>query len=364
MTWFGAVAGVALLCVVVAGYLIWYFHWEEKNTAGMAYYGRSPEARRAFKARVRLLSKPMLPAVHLLAVAGRQQRTMPAVDYDGVWGPPKVSSPDTFLRARHYRPRPEDVFVATQMRSGTTWMQQLVYQVVTRGRGGFNDPRRSNLYAISPWIEGANSVSVADAPVVGARPARIIKTHLPASHCPYDASAKYIYVARHPVACFASIVDFTRTMAGPLVPPIENMAAWFTSDRMYWLPWPIHVDGWWQLAQRRENVLFVHFDEMTRDLPAVIDRLAALLAVPLTPQERLDVASRCTFDYMTAHGDCFEMAPPTMFSVAGGRFLKRGSARRDEDVTPAIRRQILGYCRHSLSGRPYPAERFFTDLAN
>jgi hypothetical protein len=66
---------------------------------------------------------------------------------------------------------------------------------------------------------------------------------------------------------------------------------------------------------------------------------------------------------MKDHEEWFEMAPPTMFSVRGGEYLKRGTAHRDEEVPPAIRQQILAYCRTALAGARYPAARFYRDLA-
>ena len=84
------------------------------------------------------------------------------------------ATPAVFDRARRYRPRSEDVFVVTQMRCGTTWMQQLVYQIVTRGAGDFDDHGHRHLYAISPWIDAVNSVSIDAAPLLGERPTRII----------------------------------------------------------------------------------------------------------------------------------------------------------------------------------------------
>lgn len=362
MNWFGAAATLALLLAVEVAYVAWYFRWESQNTAGMAYYGRSPEARRSLKRRIRVLSLPIIPVLRTLAAIGRSRLTMPVFNYEGVSGPPKVSTPAAFAQARQYVPQPEDVFVATQMRSGTTWMQQVVYQVVTHGRGNFSQPGQTHLYALSPWIEAVNSVTVAAAPVIGDRPSRIIKTHLPASHCPYSADAKFVYVARHPVSCFASIMDFNRALLGPLVPPVDTMAAWFTSDAMYWRPWPQHVEGWWRWSMDRNNVLFVHFEEMKRDLPSVIDRVASFLDVDLTAGERQLVAERCSFAYMHDHEEFFEMAPPTMFSVSGGRFLTSGEDTRDKDVTPAVRQRILDYCRDSLKGGTYPASQFYPDL--
>ncbi len=361
MTWFWAAAAVAALCVTYLVYLAWYFQWETQHTTGLSYYGLPLAGRRALKRRIKWFSGPVRPLVRLLAAATRGRSTMPAFEHEGVAGPTKVSSAEVFERARRYAPRPEDVFVATQMRCGTTWMQQVVYEIVTRGRGDF-DGHDGHLYAISPWIDAVNSVPVQDAPLVGDRPTRIIKTHLPTALCPYSPDARYIYVARHPVSCFASILDFNRSMIGPLLPPVDTMVDWFCSERMYWGSWPRHVDGWWRWAQQHDNVLFVHFEDMKRDFAAVRNRVAEFLGCPLTADEQRRVDERCSFRYMQDHEESFEMAPPTMFSVAGGRFMARGTAARHDDVSPAVRDRILNFCRESLRDAAYPGSRHYPDL--
>jgi hypothetical protein len=363
MSWVGVTVAAALLLIASVLYLVLYLRWEGKRTGGMAYYGQPLAARRALKRRIFWYSLPARPLIRLLAMAVRKRSTMPAFDYEGVSGPTKVSSPEVFERAKNYRPRPEDVFVVTQMRSGTTWMQQLVYEIVTRGQGDLSDQGHGHLYATSPWIDAVNSVPLEDAPLVGQKPTRIIKSHLPTVLCPFSEQARYIYVARHPVSCFASIVDFNRSMLGPLLPPITTLVDWFCSDRMYWLPWPRHVDGWWQWAESRDNVLFVHYEEMKGDFAAVRDRIARFLGYSLTADEQRRVDERCSFQYMKDHEEFFEMAPPTMFSVAGGQFIATGKESRHEDVTPAIRERILEYCRQALTGCEYPAGRFYPDLA-
>ncbi|HEX5070058.1 MAG TPA: sulfotransferase domain-containing protein [Vicinamibacterales bacterium] len=363
MTWFGAVLAVAVLVLADVLYVVWYFRWEARQTSGMAYFGRPLAERRALKRRIRWLSFPARPLLVFVAIVFRRQLTMPFFEFEGVAGPRKASGPEIFERAKHYRPKPEDVFVATQMRCGTTWMQQIVYEIVHRGQGDPQQRGHGHLYAISPWIDATNSVSMADAPVVGERPTRLIKTHLPTRLCPYSAEARYIYVARHPVGCFASIVDFNRSMAGPMAPPIEVQRAWYCSDHMYWLPWPAHVDGWWRWSAERDNVLFVHFEEMKRDLGAVVDRVAGFLGCALTPEARARIVDRSRFEYMRDHEEFFEMAPPTMYSVSGGKFMASGKEKRHEDVTPDVRGKILEYCRQALTGSAYPIERFYPDVA-
>jgi aryl sulfotransferase len=361
MTWIGVAVGAGLLlCLAGVVYLTVYLRWEAGETGGNAYYRRPLAERRSLKRRMRRYSLPALPMVHLFAALSRKRATMPTFQFEGVSGPPRVSSPEIFGRAKAYAPRPEDIFVVTQMRCGTTWMQQIVHEIVTRGQGSWG--KDGHLYATSPWIDAANSVSLEEAPLVGQPPARVIKCHLPTELCPYSGRARYIYVARHPVSCFASIVDFNRSMLGPLLPPVATLADWFCSDKMYWRPWPEHVEGWWRWAEQRDNVLFVHFEEMTENFEAVCDRVVAFLGYDLTAPERRRVAEHCSFEYMKRNEEYFEMAPPTMFSVAGGQYMASGKANRHEDVPPAIRQQITEYCRRAMADGTYPARRFYPDL--
>jgi hypothetical protein len=351
-----------LLLIANLLYFAWYQRWEWRHTSGMAYYGKTLPERRALKERIRRYSRLATPIVKFLALGNREKAIMPVFEYQGVCGPPKVSSPEVFKRAQTYQPQPEDVFVATQMRCGTTWMQQVVYEIVNRGQGDLSDSGHGHLYAICPWIDGINSVSLEEAPLVGEKRTRIIKTHLPAKLCPYSEQAKYIYVTRHPVSCFASSVDFNRTLLGPFMPSMDKMVDWFCSDRMYWQPWPEHVAGWWQWAQSRDNVLFIRYEDMKADFAAVLDQVATFLGYQLTVDEKQRVTEKCSFHYMKDNEELFEMSPPNMFSVARGQFMTSGKENRYEDVTPTIRYHILDYCRQALKDGEYPAQRFYLEL--
>jgi hypothetical protein len=362
MNWVAAAAGAGLLLAANVAYAAWYFQWEARHTSGASYFGRPLAERRSLKRRIRRYSLPAVPFIRVMSLLARRRGDLPGFEFKGVCGPMRVSSPETFDRASRYVPQPEDVFVATQMRCGTTWMQQVVYQIVTRGRGEY-DGGFSHIYGASPWIDALHGVPLEQAPLLGTPPTRIIKTHLPVELCPYSPAARYIYVARHPVSCFASIVDFNRTMIGPFLPPVDALADWYCSDRMYWLPWVRHVDGWWRWSQRYDNVLFVHYEDMLRDFDGVLARIAAFLGHSLDAEDQARIAERCSFRYMKQHEEFFEMTPPTMFSVTGGHFMASGREARHEDVTPEIKRRILDSCRNALAGAEYPAATFYPDLA-
>jgi Sulfotransferase domain len=210
-------------------------------------------------------------------------------------------------------------------------------------RGDLGDAGHRSLAAMSLWIDGGVSVPVERFPLIGERKARLIKTHLPTDVCPYGEQARHIYVARDPVACFASCVDFLTWQYGWLTPSRRDLLDWYCSDRMWWRPWPDHVDGWWRWAQERSNVIFVRYEELLADLPAAVDRIAEFLETPLGAAERRAVGTKSGFDYMKQHEMRFEMSPPGPFSVPGeAKFLAYGG-ERGLDGSAVERQRILEF---------------------
>ncbi len=339
--------------------------WGDQRTRGLRYYGRRAAERETFKRLLYLHSIALSPIIWLLSRVSRFTFRNGSFSYRGVAGPKGNCSVDSFRRAAQYKPSAGDVFVATQMRCGTTWMQHIVYQVLTRGTGDLSGAGTA-LYAVSPWLESLKTVATDDAPLVGTqRPSRIIKTHLPTQLCPYNAEAKYIYVTRHPLSCFASCMDFVSTNLGPFVPPPEDFEAWFRSDElMWWGTWPAHVRGWWEWSQRRANVLFVCFEEMRKDLPATVWQVAEFLQIErLGDEELAQIAHKCSFDYMREHADAFEMNPPHLLQ-SWAAFFVGGKADRHKEVPEALRQRILTFCSSEMVGSSFPLRRFYADVAD
>ncbi len=351
------VVGLFGFLVVEFIYLAVVLRWEDEKTRGLAYYGLPAVQRDQFKQTLRRHAILLSPILRLLGRFSDGALAKATFRVKGVAGPKGTCSPESFERGLAYQAQAEDVFVVTQMKCGTTWMQHLVYEILQRGNGDLVASGTA-LYAVSPWLEALKSVSVDDAPLIGAeRPSRIIKTHLPASLCPFDPSAKYIYVARHPVSCFASCVDFLHTNMGAFAPRLDEAERWYCSDElMWWGTWPAHVDGWWQRSKQNDNVLFVHFEAMKRDLPGVTRQVAGFLGLAaLTEAELARVLTKCSFEYMQRHGDAFEMGPPHILATEAKLFVK-GTADRHKDVPQEVRRRILSWCSEEMTRRDVPLE--------
>ncbi len=355
---------IAAVVVVPAGlglYLWLSFRWLRNQTRGDRYFGRPIAERRELKSQIAKRARVFVPIVAAL------NRVTPTPSFDrtyrGVAFNPIICPRDTFEAATRYQPEAGDIFVATQMKCGTTWMQQVVYELLCGGNGDLSDSGHRHMYALSPWIESGASVSMQAAPRVGSAQNRIIKTHFSTRLCPYADDARYIYVARHPVACFASCMDFIRLLGGPMAPPAQKFLETFCSDKMWWQSWPDHVAGWWDWSIDRPNVLFVHYEDMLEDLGAQVDRVAAFLDTTPTPDERSEVIRKSRFAYMKEHEEVFEMAAPNYFSMAGGSFFTSGKADRVKDVGPVEREYIHAYCRKQMAGSAYPLGRFYPDVA-
>src|SRR5213593_4848538 len=89
-----------------------------------------------------------------------------------------LASEESLRRGISFRPRPMDVLIATYPKCGTTWLQQIVHGLRTRGSMDFDE-----ITAVVPWIELAFDLGTdLDAPQV-AQP-HAFKTHLPLTEVP------------------------------------------------------------------------------------------------------------------------------------------------------------------------------------
>ena len=365
MTWLiGGLVAIVALYIAMGVYLATVVKWEDEQTVGLKYYGRSLADRERFKRSLARHASVLSPMLWLNGRTVRLDFRRARIQYKGVSAPAGSCSVESFQRAEAYQPAPEDIFVVTQMKCGTTWMQNVVYEILHRGKGTLVETGTA-MYAVSPWLEGRRSVPVEQAPLLGTeRPSRIIKTHLPVILCPYDPAARFIYVARHPASCFASCVDFVRTNVGGMAPPMPLFEEWFCSkELMWWGTWTDHVLGWWRWSIEQKNVLFVYFEQMKKDLPAVVRQVAAFLGVtPLSDEEVASIADKCSFRYMQDHQEAFEMQPPHILQSRAKLFVS-GSAERHLDVPEEVRLRVVSWAGRELAGTGFPLAERYPDIA-
>lgn len=226
--------------------------------------------------------------------------------------------------------RDDDIIIATYAKSGTTWLQQIVSQLIFNGEEGLP------VADMSPWMDLRVPPKEIKLPEVEKQThRRFLKTHLPVDALVVSPQAKYIYIARdgrdvvwslynhHSSAneTWYQALNETPGRAGPPIgPPADTVREYFNEwlDRdgyPFWSFWE-NVASWWRIREL-PNVLMVHFARLKSDMPGEIRRIAAFLDIPIDEDRWDAILHHCSFGYMKAN------AAPSV--PLGGAFWEGGA---------------------------------------
>jgi hypothetical protein len=199
------------------------------------------------------------------------------------------------LRYVDFRPRPDDIFIATYPRSGTTWMQMLLYQMTSDGSMDFE-----HISEVCPWFE-RSIVSERDLNALASP--RVFKTHLRHYLLP-GRPCRYIYVVRDGKDVAVSYFHFYCSHFGFTkgLPEFFNM---FLRGKVQGGSWFTHVSGWW--AHREDpNVLFLHYEDLIGDLEGSIRTIAGFCGLALQADDMPRILNRAGFAFMKQHESKFD----------------------------------------------------------
>lgn len=201
-------------------------------------------------------------------------------------------------RGLAYRPGPDEVLIATYPKCGTTWTQQIIHALRTRGSMDFDE-----ITEVVPWLEMADALGMDPrAPQVAAP--RVFKTHLTWEDIP--KGARYVHVTRDPRDVLVSSYHF---MEGWYFEPgtvdIDRFAeARFLADSArggYWS----YLLSWWP-HRHDPDVLFLAFEDMRADPAATIRRIARFIGCTLDPELEEVVLERSSLSFMKGHERQFD----------------------------------------------------------
>jgi aryl sulfotransferase len=244
-----------------------------------------------------------------------------------------------------FRFRDDDIVISTYAKSGTTWMQQIVAQLL------FGPDGDLEVAEMSPWLDLRVPPKSVKLPVVEAQThRRFLKTHLPVDALVFSPRAKYLYIGRdardvvwsfhnHHVNANDVWYSALNDTPGRVGPPIERPPA---DVRQYWREWlardgyPFwsfwdNVRTWWEV-RTLPNVLFVHFTQLKRDMPGQMRRIAAFLDVPVDEARWPKIVEYCSFDWMKSHATKSVPLGGAFWDAGAQVFINRGVNGRWRDM--------------------------------
>lgn len=247
-----------------------------------------------------------------------------------------------------FRFRDGDIIVGTYAKSGTTWTQQIIGQLL------FNGSTEVDVGDMSPWVDLRVPPKEIKLPAIEAQThRRFLKTHLPVDALVFSPQARYVYIGRdgrdvvwsmynHHANANQAWYDMLNDTPGRVGPPIEKppesirqyFLDWMDRDGHPFWPFWENIRSWWDI-RHLPNVLLIHFDALKRDMPGEIRRIAAFLGIPVDESRFPAIVEHCGFDYMKTHAARSAPLGGVFWDGGAATFINKGTNGRWKDtLTP------------------------------
>jgi aryl sulfotransferase len=207
--------------------------------------------------------------------------------------------------------RDDDIIISTYGKAGTTWVQQIVSQLIFDGAEGLETAE------MSPWVDLRVPPKEVKLPIIHAQThRRFLKTHLPVDALVFSEQGKYVYVGRdgrdilwsmynHHANANEKWYDALNNTPNRVGPPIERphesitqyFNDWLDRDGHPWYPFWENIRSWWAI-RNLPNVYMMHFSNLKEDMAGQIRGLADFLEIPVSPDIWNDILEHCSFKYM------------------------------------------------------------------
>lgn len=265
--------------------------------------------------------------------------------------------------------RDDDIVIATWAKSGTTWTQQIVAQLL------FGPDKERAVAEMSPWLDLRVPPKDVKLTAVEAQAhRRFLKTHLPVDALVFSPRAKYLYIGRdgrdvvwsmfnHHVNANELWYQALNDTPGRVGPPIGKPPS---DVRQYWRDWMDRdghpfwpfwesVRSWWAIREL-PNVLFLHFAEMKRDMPGQMRRIGKFLGAEIDESQWNAMVEQCSFDWMkknatktTPLGGAWDGGAETfVHKGVNGRWMETLSAAESAEYEARAVKELGPECAHWL----------------
>lgn len=241
----------------------------------------------------------------------------------------KIADPD---RWDDFNPRAGDIIVSTPTKSGTTWTQGILALLISG-----NPQVDAAISRDAPWIDIAtpeqDEIIASLNAQVGRRQA---KTHTPLDGIPIWPDLRYIAVYRHPIDVHLSfrrhVENMSQDVLGDIYPSDihEGFRIFLEGDHRDGASLLSIVDHYRSALASvdRENVLCLHYADMTRDLEAAFVRIADHIGISHPAPVMDSLVSAAHFPNMKRNAERFAVSAREGFWRNDADFFDSGTSRK------------------------------------
>lgn len=275
-------------------------------------------------------------------------------------------------RWQGFIPHDDDIIISTSIKSGTTWTQAIVRELIVHAmqQVGVTDLTQfpapdsgSSLWLDRRW----GQVDELHAQLAAQPHRRFLKTHLALDGLPIYRQIRYLVVARDPRDVFMSLwnhyagyTDYfydlfnstPRRVGGPCPRcPADIHDFWAMWISRGWFEWeqegyPFwgnmhHNQSWWNYHQL-DNILLVHYADMLADPVAEIRRMADFLAIDVSDEVLAQVVETTSLKAMRQRASAAEAEGdrPRRFRDGAKTFFHKGTNGRWWEVLTEAERAM------------------------
>ena len=254
-------------------------------------------------------------------------------------------------RWRAFRPRPDDIVVATYPKSGTTWMQRILSLLI------FRSEQPVALDRLFPWLEvNRRPIGEVMDELEAQEHRRSVKTHVPFDAIPKLEGVRFIHVARdgrdvsmsyhHHCAGFRPEALARMDAVGLAEPslrkpyprvdpdPAIQFHNWLTvgaidgqPDGTPYLSYFAYEKTFWD-ARKNPDLLFVHYNDLSADLTGEMRRIADFIDADISDAEIEKIAGSASFDSMRKDASLLVGEYAKNFGGSTLPFINKGGAGR------------------------------------
>lgn len=220
--------------------------------------------------------------------------------------------------------REDDIYVATFLKSGTTWMQMILYQLTTNGDMNFE-----HIYEVSPWLR---NLAETEGEIPELPSPRIIKTHDPYHTIAKRKKGRFIFVIRDGLDVAYSLFHHRKNYNDSKITVEKNFEISFREEgEMNWFAFTKQ----WLENRNKHNILYVHYEALQNNFEEELYRIASFINIEINPADLPRILERCSFDFMKAHENKFgEKEPKEKHVTVYNQFIRSGKVGEGKEVLP------------------------------